>query len=79
MESDSTSDKQDAGVPAEVVVEDSHPHSDDPLIQARGGELRIRTTASQSMQFYYDAQGAERRKTIYRLNRGRRDELIKSE
>lgn len=90
MSSDRTSDEHllmdiptdvavEAGTPTDVSVEASPAHSDDVTPEAAVGEIRLRATASDAIMFYYDAASIQRRKSIYRFNRGRRSEAIESD
>jgi hypothetical protein len=60
----------DDGFPADVVKEGMETKSDIREPAERGGEIRVTAAASELITIYYNAEIIERRKAIFRLNRG---------
>jgi hypothetical protein len=58
------------GFPADVVKEGVDAKSDVLEPGEKGGEIRVTATSVDSITIYYDAAIVERRRTIFRLNRG---------
>ena len=58
------------GFPADVVIEGIDARSDVLVPGERGGEIKVTAAASHQITIHYDAAIVERRKTIFRLNRG---------